>query len=194
MFIQTESTPNPHSLKFIPGIVVSTKGTHRFRKEEEAHYSPLAKQLINIVGVKEVFFGEDFITITKIEAHQWDILKTEILLTLTDCFSSNIPIIIEITENSRNTDQNINIEEDKITKEIREIIDTRIRPAVAQDGGDIVFHSFKDGVVKVKMHGACSGCPSSTVTLKNGIESMLQYYVPEVVSVEAIEDEPTDNF
>lgn len=185
MFIQTENTPNPHSLKFLPGIIVSKDSPIHFKNKNNCEDSPLAEHLFKIAGVKEVFLGKDFITVTKIQKTKWDELKTELLLTMTEFFSANLPIFKE--EKKNKTTKKEKIEEDEISAEIREIIEGRVRPAVAQDGGDIVFKEFKDGIVFVELHGACSGCPSSTVTLKDGIENMLKYYVPEVKEVKAVD-------
>ena len=181
MFIQTEETPNPHSLKFLPGSNIS-KSPVNFIDSTKALKSPLAQKLFALPYVKSVFLGYDFITITKQESSEWDVIKAEILVTIMDFIISGAKAIEEGEKEVIKNDQ----EEDKIIQEIREIIETRVRPSVMQDGGDIVFHEFKDGVVFLELHGACSGCPSSTVTLKNGIENMLKYYVPEVISVEAI--------
>jgi Fe-S cluster biogenesis protein NfuA len=181
MFIQTETTPNPATLKFIPGEPVMGQGTANFTSKDEAVKSPLAKILFQINGVEAVFFGSDFVSVTKSSEKQWDLLKTEILTTIMEHYVSGRPIMQENIDSAVDDS-----EEDELVKQIKEIIETRVRPAVAQDGGDIIFHSFEDGVVKLEMHGACSGCPSSTVTLKNGIENMLKHYVPEVESVESV--------
>ena len=179
MFIQTEETPNPQSLKFMPGVNISVMPMN-FLDSTQASHSPLAEKLFSLNYVKSVFLGYDFITITKKEEFQWEASKAESLVTIMDFLISGQESVKE------NKAQEIDPNEDKIVTEIREIIENRVRPSVMQDGGDIVFHDFKDGIVRVQLHGACSGCPSSTVTLKNGIENMLKYYVPEVISVEAI--------
>jgi Fe-S cluster biogenesis protein NfuA len=185
MFIQTEETPNPSTLKFIPGVKVMPSGTAAFAKKEDCSNSPLASALFESPYVKGVFFGSDFITITKAEGKEWDIIKTEILSIIMDHFTTGGEVM-----NSEKTEPSvsnaINDDDDEIVKQIKALIEERIRPAVAMDGGDIVFHKFEDGVLHLEMHGACSGCPSSAVTLKNGIENMLQHYVPEVLRVEAI--------
>lgn len=181
MFIQTEETPNPESLKFLPGQNVAPCPMN-FLQSDDAINSPLAQKLFTLSSVKSVFLGLDFITITKQEEASWEVIKAEILVTIMDFFISGQEAVKQIIPVKKET----NIEEDKIVQEIREIIETRVRPAVMQDGGDIVFHDFKDGIVRVQLHGACSGCPSSTITLKNGIENMLKYYVPEVIAVEAV--------
>ena len=182
MFIQTEATPNPESLKFLPGVTIS-KMPMNFLNIEQAGNSPLAQKLFSLKEVKSVFLGYDFITITKQEDVQWEFIKAEILVAIMDFLISGKEAVVKVENSSANVSPE---NEDKIVKEIREIIENQVRPSVMQDGGDIVFHDFKDGIVRVELHGACSGCPSSTVTLKNGIENMLKYYVPEVISVEAL--------
>lgn len=185
MFIQTEETPNPETLKFLPGCVVMVDGTASYLVGQPCDNSPLASHLLTVDGVVGVFFGSDFVTITKDPAHEWSLLKPSILATLMDHFVSGQPAVIESLSENKTTDDIDDIS-DPLILQIRELLDTRIRPAVAQDGGDIVFHSFEDGVVYLKMQGACSGCPSSTATLKSGIENMLRHYVPEVEEVRAI--------
>lgn len=182
MFIQTETTPNPATLKFIPGESVLENSTANFTNKEEATVSPLATALFDVNGVSAVFFGNDFISVTKTSEHDWGHLKTEVLTTIMEHFVSGKQIMAEAKKPVEN-----NEDEDEVVKQIRELIDTRVRPSVAQDGGDIVFHGFENGVVKLQMHGSCSGCPSSSVTLKNGIENMLKHYIPEVESVEAVQ-------
>jgi Fe-S cluster biogenesis protein NfuA len=182
LFIQTEETPNPETLKFLPGCVVMVDGTASYLAGQPCDNSPLAHHLLTIDGVTGVFFGSEFVTITKDPAHNWSLLKPSILATLMDHFVAGQPAVIESTAPKKITDDI----RDPLILQIRELLDTRIRPAVAQDGGDIVFHSFEDGVVYLKMQGACSGCPSSTATLKSGIENMLRHYVPEVEEVRAI--------
>ena len=179
MFIQTQETPNPESLKFIPGRSVMGEGDPvSFNAGDSCKKSPFAKRLLDIDGVKNVFFASDFITITKIQEKEWFILKPYILGAIMEHFVNSLPVIIASEgDNSKTFSESM----DPVYKQIQEIIDTRVRPAVANDGGDIVFHSFIDGIVYLKMKGACSGCPSSTVTLKSGIENMLKFYVPEVV-------------
>lgn len=183
MFIQTEATPNPLSLKFIPGSDVSTKAVN-FTNEFDAACSPLAAALLKIPGVVSVFYGQDFITVSKDESTAWEVMKPEILLTMMEHFTSQAPLFIENAELHKDTE--ILDTDSDIVAQIKEIIEHRVRPAVANDGGDIIFHSFENGIVRLEMHGACSGCPSSTITLKNGIENMLKHYVPEVESVEAV--------
>ena len=182
MFIQTESTPNPSTLKFIPGETVMSEGVANFSRKEDAAKSPLADVLFHINGVEAVYLGGDFISVTKSADKPWDTLKTEILTTIMEHFVAGRPIMLEAgaLESAKNDNDS------DVVKQIREIIETRVRPSVAQDGGDIIFHSFENGVVKLELHGSCSGCPSSSVTLKNGIENMLKHYVPEVESVEEV--------
>jgi Fe-S cluster biogenesis protein NfuA len=183
MFIQTESTPNPNALKFLPGESISSEGPIHFSTIEDAKFSPLARKLFATEGVVAVFFGSDFITITKDENVRWDVLKPEILVSMMDHLVAKLPIFDQKRE-----DQNKSLDGlGDLEKQIVEIIETRVRPSVAMDGGDIIYRGFDNGVVMLELRGACAGCPSSTVTLKNGIESMLKYYVPEVLSVEAIE-------
>lgn len=192
MFIQTEETPNPNSLKFIPGVEVSSEKTVNFTSKKDCKESLLAKSLMDIKYVKSLLFGKDFITVTKQKNKEWNIVKPEILLTIMEHFSANLPVF-NSAPNSTNTDNNedckIDPDDDEATKHIKEIIEHYVRPAVAQDGGDIVFHEFKEGVVRLELRGACSDCPSANVTLKDGIENMLKHYVPEVKSVEAINDD-----
>lgn len=182
MFIQTEETPNPETLKFLPGCVVMPEGTASYVLGQPCDNSPLARHLMDIEGLTGVFFGSDFITITKGPSQDWNLLKPSILASLMDHFVANLPVVTDVSAARVPQDET----SDPLILQIRELLDTRIRPAVAQDGGDIVFHSFEDGIVYLKMQGACSGCPSSTATLKSGIENMLRHYVPEVQEVRAI--------
>jgi len=184
MFIQTEETPNPQVLKFIPdGKEVLKTGGEEFKTQKQAAIkSPLATQLFEVKGVCSVFLGKDFISITKDSNTQWEALKADIQATIMDFFVSGKEVMFEKNDSDEDG------EDDEITKQIKELIEIKVRPAVAMDGGDIVFHEFKDGIVRLELKGACSGCPSSTITLKNGIENMLKHYVPEVESVEQIED------
>lgn len=187
MFIQTQDTPNPDSLKFLPGKQVLEKGdTRDFPTQSSAMTSPLAKLLFRIEGVKGVFFAHDFITVTKIEDADWKLLKPEIFAIIMDFFASGLPIVHE-TKPSDDTE--IKEDDDEVVMMIKELLDTRIRPTVQEDGGDIVFKGFEDGIVKLKLQGSCTSCPSSIVTLKNGVQNMLQFYIPEVVSVEQVKDE-----
>jgi Fe-S cluster biogenesis protein NfuA len=180
LFIQTEQTPNPSTLKFLPGRVVMEKGTMDFASADTAQPSPLAKRLFAIEGVERVFFGSDFVTVTKATSQDWQILKPSILGGIMEHYTSGDPVVAESADAGA-----AGPEDDEIVAQIKELLDTRVRPAVAQDGGDIVFQDFKDGVVYLHMQGACSGCPSSTATLKMGIENLLKHYVPEVVEVQA---------
>lgn len=181
MFIQTEPTPNPLTLKFLPGVTVMSAGTAFLTSTEDAKISPLADNLFAVNGVTAVFLGSDFVTVTKAENASWDVLKPSILTAIMDHFVAGTPVMLSAAESSAN-----NEDESDLVKQIRELIDTRVRPAVAQDGGDIIFRGFEDGIVQLELHGSCSGCPSSTITLKNGIENMLKHYIPEVIAVEAV--------
>lgn len=183
MFIQTEQTPNPATIKFIPGEAVLESGTLFFENKEEATTSPLASVLFEIDGVCAVFLGSDFITIEN-DGVDWDDLKPAILGTIMEHYTAGLPIISGDVKQDVVDDGDADPE---IVVQIKELLDTRVRPAVARDGGDITFHSFKDGVVYLRMQGACSGCPSSTATLKYGIQNLLKHYIPEVESVEPVE-------
>lgn len=186
MFIQTEATPNPNAMKFLAEQEISPNKPVHFDSLDKAKSSPLARKLFSLDGIDAVFFGHDFITLTKSEDFSWEILKPEILIYIMDHLSAKLPIFDgQISEKKTEIDPAMLSE---IEKQIIEIIDTRVRPSVAMDGGDITFRGFKDGIVTLELKGACSGCPSSTITLKNGIESMLKHYIPEVESVEALED------
>lgn len=181
MFIQTESTPNPLTLKFTPGVAVMPTGTAFFTNKEDASISPLAITLFDIEGVTAIFLGSDFITVTKDEASHWEALKPIILTSIMDHFVAGKPVVIRASESAASSE-----DDSELVKQIKELIETRVRPAVAQDGGDIIFRGFDNGIVQLELHGSCSGCPSSTITLKNGIENMLKHYVPEVIAVEAV--------
>lgn len=182
MFIQTEKTPNPETLKFIPGEAVLGTGTAEFKTVDDAGRSPLALRLFKLDGVKSVFLGGDFISITKTAEKDWQVLKTQALAAIMEHFSTNQPVINagEAAPATAKVDM-----DDEVVVQILELLETRVRPAVQMDGGDIVFDRFEDGIVYLHMHGACSGCPSSTVTLKNGIENMLRHFIPEVEEVRA---------
>ena len=186
MFIQTEQTPNPQTLKFLPGKVVMEDGTAFFQNVQEALNSPFAKRLFEVEGVEGVFFGSDFITITKNQSIDWQIMKPLILGSIMEHYNSGDKTIIK-EQQKENTSFETDENDSDIVKQIKELLDTRVRPAVAMDGGDIIYNSFKDGVVYLHMQGACSGCPSSTATLKMGIENMLKHYVPEVQEVRPID-------
>jgi len=187
MFIQTEQTPNPQTLKFLPGRVVMKEGTAFYKNSEEVSDSPFAKRLFNVDGVDGVFFGSDFITITKSDKLDWQVMKPILLGAIMDHFNSDEDTIVlsKINQESKNKEDNKN--DSDVVKQIKELLDTRVRPAVAMDGGDIVYDSFEDGIVYLHMQGACSGCPSSTATLKMGIENMLKHYVPEVIEVRPVD-------
>jgi len=183
MNIQTEATPNPSSLKFLPGKTVMEKETADFRNVEEAKFSPFALNLFKIDGVEGVFFGSDFISITKADNHDWQYLKSSISETIIECYKSGTAIMLDKEENTSDTS---NTEDTDAVIKIKKIIDTKVRPAVAKDGGDITFQSFDKGIVYLQMKGSCSGCPSSTATLKTGIENMLKHYIPEVREVRPV--------
>ena len=186
MFIQTEETPNPSTLKFLPGREVLPNGSMDFRSEQDAKNSPLAEALFNVDGVVGVFLSDDFITITKRNDKDWHLMKPGLLGVIMEHFTANRPVVISDDENSK-SDSSVQDEDEDVVLQIKELLYTRVRPAVAQDGGDIVFEDFTDGTVTVQMRGACAGCPSSTATLKMGIENMLRHYIPEVKEVVAAE-------
>lgn len=186
MFIQTESTPNPATLKFLPGEdVLGERGTAFYVDKESAKNSPLALELFDIESVSAIFLGRDFITVTKSHDADWNVLKPLLLTTIMDHYVSGKPILQE-AKTKPAISASASGEDSPVVEQIKELIDTRVRPAVAMDGGDIVFHSFDEGVVRLEMHGSCSGCPSSTATLKQGIENMLKHYIPEVIAVEPV--------
>jgi Fe-S cluster biogenesis protein NfuA len=186
MFIQTETTPNPATLKFLPGRSVLPHGTLDIRDKEEAAQSPLAARLFDIPGVSGVFFGSDFITITRASG-EWQQLKPAILGAVMAHFMSGAPLLTSDAPVKAGGEDEFFEDKDAETVEIiKDIIENRVRPAVANDGGDITFRGFKEGVVYLNMKGACSGCPSSTATLKHGIQNLLRHYVPEVVEVRPV--------
>lgn len=180
MFIQTEETPNPATLKFLPGLQVLETGTLDFASEADTSKSPLAKRLFGLTGVNRVFLASDFVSISKADDTDWSMLKPMVLALLMDHFSTGQPIIDPLVIAEENKAKP---EDDVVTAQIKELLDERVRPMVAMDGGDIVFERFEDGVVYLQMQGACAGCPSSTMTLKSGIENMLRHYIPEVEEV-----------
>ena len=182
MFIQTEDTPNPETLKFIPGDIILKTGTADFASKEVASDSPLALRLFEIDGVSRVFLATDFISETKDPQLHWNNLKPSILTGIMEHYSSGLPAINDTEK--KNSESN-NTEDSETIKQIKDLLETRVRPAVAMDGGDITFCSFESGVVTLQMKGACAGCPSSTATLKMGIENMLRHYIPEVTEVRA---------
>jgi Fe-S cluster biogenesis protein NfuA len=185
MFIETESTPNPATLKFLPGAVVTSAGPADFDAAEAAVRSPLAAGLFAVSGVTRVFLGSDFIAVTKDEAASWAALKPRLLGAILEHYLSGQPALLDTPTEA--ADEDVAAADREIADQIKELLDTRVRPAVAGDGGDIVFRGFRDGIVKLHMQGACSGCPSSRATLKHGIENMLRHYFPEVVRVEQVE-------
>ena len=189
MLIETETTPNPSTLKFLPGRPVMTTGTRDFATPEEAEASPLADALFGLGDVEGVFFGSDFVSVTGAPGSDWRDLKPNVLGVLLDHFSGDMPLFrpgsaagIAVDDDALADDP----ADAEIVSQIRELIDTRVRPAVANDGGDIIYRGFQKGTVFLKMQGACAGCPSSTATLKHGIESLLKHYVPEVTEVRAV--------
>ena len=182
--IQTEHTPNPNTLKFLPGKKVSNAGPIEFLKNDKDIKVPLADKILSLQGTTMVFFGEDFITVKKESNLEWDDLKHEIISEINDHYLLGNNIVIE--KNFEKKDVNLkNNESSDIINKIKEVLDSKIRPAVARDGGDIIFKSFEEGVVKVQLKGSCSGCPSSIMTLKQGVQNLLCHYIPEVKSVEA---------
>lgn len=184
MDIRTETTPNPATLKFLPGRPVMGTGTANFPDSEAAKASPLARALFAVAGIDGVFLGADFVTVAKSDADDWTALETAVRAVIADHFASDRPVIDAGMAPSTGEDGNGAVpEDDEVSAQIRELIDTRVRPAVAMDGGDIVFHGFRDGIVYLRMQGACAGCPSATATLKIGIENMLKHYIPEVAEV-----------
>ena len=186
MFIETEDTPNPATLKFIPGgrDVMGGAGTADFTSAQSAQRSPLATALFSLEAVSRVFLGADFVTVTKAESEEWSQVRPLVMSVLVDHFVSGRAVVEGEAEPAREDGDG---EDAEIIAQIKELLDTRVRPAVASDGGDIVFRGYRDGVVSLHMQGACSGCPSSSATLKHGVENMLRHYVPEVQSVEQVE-------
>ncbi len=187
MFIQTEATPNPATLKFLPGQVVLDQGTADFRNVEEVDgQSPLAESLFALPGITGVFFGYDFVTVSKDDATDWQHLKPAILGAIMEHFMSGAPVMAGAQGNETAGEEFFDEADGEIVATIKELLDTRVRPAVAQDGGDITFRGFRDGTVFLHMKGACAGCPSSTATLKHGIQNLLRHFVPEVEQVEQV--------
>jgi Fe-S cluster biogenesis protein NfuA len=182
MFILTEQTPNPATLKFLPGVAVMPSGTANFTNKEATSRSPLAERLFGLPEVSGVFLSGDFITVTKTDNSDWSQMKPAVLTAIMEYFTTGQPIITgAATEPAASEGQ-----DDGVVSAIKELLETRVRPTVAEDGGDIIFEDFADGIVYLHMQGSCSGCPSSTATLKNGIENMLRHYIPEVHEVRAI--------
>lgn len=188
MFIQTQSTPNPATIKFLPGKEVSPGASFEFKAGEDASSSPMAQSLFSLNGVEGVFLGDDFIAVSKSDASDWSYLKPQVLAAIMDHYMSGAPIVDQAGAPDAAPETTYEGETAEIVEEIKQLIDARVRPAVAQDGGDIEFHRFnaETGVVELVMRGACSGCPSSTMTLKQGVENLLRHYVPEVTAVEAV--------
>ena len=190
MLIETEPTPNPATLKFLPGRTVTEQGTRDFASPEEAGASPLAAALFGLGDVTGVFFGRDFVSVTAAPGVEWHALKPDVLAILLDHFTAQMPLFRGGSADFAVPPAEEEIADDpadaEIVAQIKDLIDTRVRPAVANDGGDIIYRGFDKGKVYLKMQGACSGCPSSTATLKNGIEQLLRYYVPEVTEVRAV--------
>jgi Fe-S cluster biogenesis protein NfuA len=185
MFIETEGTPNPATLKFLPGReVMGDRGTADFASAEAAARSPLASRIFALPGVARVFLGSDFVTVTEDGANGWQTLRAQVLGAIADHFLSGLPVLEGSEEEGEGDYDPADAE---VVEQIKELLDTRVRPAVAGDGGDIVFRGFRDGIVKLHLQGACSGCPSSRATLRHGVENMLRHYVPEVVAVEQVE-------
>lgn len=186
MFIQTEATPNPATLKFLPGRVVLQDGTRDFRSADDAALSPLAQKLFAVPGVQAIFFGHDFITVTKDDT-DWQHMKPAILGAIMEQFMSGQPVMLASAGvEDGDSEEFFEAGDAETVTVIKDLIETRVRPAVAQDGGDITFKGFKEGIVYLSMRGACSGCPSSTATLKHGIQNLLRHFVPEVEEVRAI--------
>lgn len=195
MFIQTQDTPNPNSLKFLPGRAVLEGRTMDFPSPASAYCSPLARQLFKVEGVKSVFFGPDFITISKeSEGTDWNLIKPDIYATIMDFYATGLPVV---TEEAARPDGVASEDDDEVVAMIKELLDSRIRPTVQEDGGDVIYKGFEDGIVQLRLQGSCTSCPSSIITLKSGIQNMLQFYIPEVEGVEQViedddeEEEPT---
>jgi Fe-S cluster biogenesis protein NfuA len=185
MFIETEGTPNPATLKFLPGRAVMASGTADFAGPDTTRRSPLAAALFELPGITRIFLGSDFVTVTKSDAVEWQALRPQVLGTLMEHFMANRPVLEG--EHQADAEEDTAPEDADIVAQIKELLETRVRPAVASDGGDIVFRGYREGVVRLHMQGACSGCPSSRATLKHGIENMLRHYVPEVTGVEQVD-------
>ncbi|WP_198377498.1 NifU family protein [Neoroseomonas rubea] len=188
MFIETEATPNPATLKFLPGRdVLGARGTADFTAPgEAAGRSPLAERVFQVGDVARVFLGADFVTVTKDSDADWTMLRPRVLGAIMEHYLSGMPVL-EDGEAEGEHGEDFDAADQEVVAQIKELLDTRVRPAVAGDGGDIVFRGFRDGIVRLRMQGACSGCPSSRATLKHGVENMLRHYVPEVVAVEQVE-------
>ncbi len=182
MFIQTEFTPNPATMRFLPDCTVMSEGTANFTSAEAAEKkSPLAKRLFAIEGVIGVFLGGEFITVTRSQDEDWQVLQPLVIAAIMEHLQKGEPIINESVAT------NDAAQDDEVVRKIKDLLDTRVRPAVAMDGGDIVFHGFEDGIVYLHMQGACSGCPSASITLKSGVENLLKHYIPEVNEVQEVQ-------
>lgn len=193
LFVQTENTPNPESLKFIPGKQVLEHGTMEFGTFREAQASPLARRLFQVDGVKSIFLTQEFITVTKDKNTPWSVVKPHIFEGIMDFFAEGLPVVDP--SQLKESDTTITDDDSEVVAMIKELIETRVRPSVQEDGGDISFVSFSEdtGVVLLKLQGSCAGCPSSSITLKSGIENMMMHYIPEVTSVEAIDDDEEED-
>jgi len=185
MIVETEHTPNPDTLKFLPGKKVSEIGPIEFLKDDKSIKIPLANKILSLDGIVMVFFGEDFITVKKEIGLDWKDLKHGIISEINDYYSKGNSVVVSKEYNEKNIKNETNQSNETIIK-IKEVLDSKVRPAVARDGGDITFKSFKDGIVTVELKGSCSGCPSSVMTLKQGVQNLMCHYIPEVKSVEAI--------
>ncbi len=185
MFIQTERTPNPATLKFLPGEAVMSSGTADFRDSDSAERSPLARRLFQVEGVTGVFFGGDFVSVSKSDDADWQSLKPVILGVIMEHFVAGHPLLLDDAGQVPEEEGDDGADAELVSQ-IKELLDTRVRPAVAQDGGDIIYRGFQNGIVMLQLQGSCQGCPSSTMTLKMGIENMLKHYIPEVVEVRAV--------
>ncbi len=189
MFIQTEATPNPATLKFIPGRVVLDSGTMEFTAPDQAARSPLAEKLFGVPGVNGVFYGSDFVTVTKTDATEWQHMKPAILGAIMEHYMSGAPLMADgsvIGDDTDSEDEFFDEADAETVDQIKDLIETRVRPAVANDGGDITFRGFKEGIVYLAMKGSCAGCPSSTATLQHGIQNLLKHFVPDVIEVRPI--------
>jgi len=181
MFIQFEETPNPNTLKFLPGLQVLSSGTRDYQTIEDAGKSKLAQSLFHLEDIAGVFLGFDFISVTKAEGGDWELLKPHVLGVIMEHFASGLPAVEDDTPAEA-----ANVEDmDELSLQIKELVDTRVKPSVAMDGGNIEFIRFEEGIAYLRLEGACSGCPSASVTLKSGVENMLKHYIPEVIRVEA---------
>jgi len=186
MFIQTETTPNPATLKFLPGLDVLPEGSADFTSQDAAQVSPLAGRIFRVAGVRAVFLGADFVTVTKDDDTEWAHARPAVMGAIMEHYQSGQPVLMGAASGGHAASGGEDGEDGAIIAQIKELLDTRVRPAVARDGGDITFHGFERGVVYLHMQGACAGCPSSTYTLKMGIENLLRHYIPEVSEVRAV--------